>query len=84
MKSSSLDFFPATLEQKKLRSLGLINFQRLCKLLSWRRGASLTWTNPCLSASACVDTKADIAGYDMLEIDAKIPAAHIILRVKAK
>ena len=32
----------------------------------------------CLSASACMETKADIAGYEMLDIEARIPADHII------
>lgn len=36
-------------------------------------------TIPCLSASAWVETKELMAGYVILDTDAKTPAAHIIL-----
>ena len=35
---------------------------------------------PCLSGSECVDTKAEMAGYVILDMAANMPAAHIILR----
>ena len=35
-------------------------------------------TRPCLSLSACIDTKAEIAGYVMELTLAKTPALHII------
>jgi len=38
-------------------------------------------TNPCLSASECMDTNAEIAGYVMLDTEASTPAAHIILEI---
>lgn len=46
--------------------------------LNWCKWILKTYI-PCLSASECTETNALIAGYVILETDANIPAAHIIL-----